>query len=109
MIDMRYHELPDWTDTVRNESILSGTDIDNIKATKLIIGHHIVACEEFYVHNNIVIYLECKQTIPEPDFLLTVRIYATSHDATQKCIDIDRTLKKQPFVISSGDKISKLL
>ena len=52
---MRYHELPDWTETVRNEPILSGTDIDNIKATKLIMGHHIVACEEFYVHNNIVI------------------------------------------------------
>ena len=40
---------------------------------------------------------------------LTVRIYATSHDATQKCIDIDRTLIIQPFVISSGDKISELL
>ena len=57
VIDMRYHELPDWTETVRNEPILSGTDIDNIKATKLIMGHHIVACEEFNVHNNIVIYL----------------------------------------------------
>ena len=69
VIDMRYHELPDWTETVRNEPILSGTDIDNIKAAKLIMGHHIVACEEFNVHNNIVIYLERKKTIPEPDFL----------------------------------------
>ena len=69
MIDMRYYELPDWTETVRNELILSGTDIDNIKATKLIMGHHIVACEEFYVHHNIVIYLERKKTVPEPDFL----------------------------------------
>ena len=68
MIDMRYHELPDWTDTVRNERILSGTDIDNIKATKLIMGHHTVACEEIYVHNIIVIYLERKKTVPEPDF-----------------------------------------
>ena len=62
MIDMRYHELPDWTETVRNEPILSGTDIDNIKdtrfrvldninATKLIMSHHIVACEEFYVQD----------------------------------------------------------
>ena len=33
IIDMRYHKLPDWTETVRNEPILSGTDIDNIKAT----------------------------------------------------------------------------
>ena len=33
------------------------------------MGHHIVACEEFYVHNNIVIYLERKKTVPEPDFL----------------------------------------
>ena len=69
MIDMRYHELPDGAETVRNKPILSGTDIDNIKATKLIMGHHIVACEEFYVHNNIVIYLERKKTVPEPDFL----------------------------------------
>ena len=68
MIDMRYHELPDWTECVRNEPILSGTDIDIIKATKLIMGHHIVACEEFYVHNNVVIYLERKKTVPEPDF-----------------------------------------
>ena len=54
VIDMRYHELLDWTETVRNEPILSGTDIDNIKATKLIMGHdiHVGACEEFYVHNN---------------------------------------------------------
>ena len=63
MIDMRYHDLPDRTETVRNEPILSETDIDydNIKAikyTKLIMGHHIVAYEEFYVHNNILIYLE---------------------------------------------------
>ena len=80
MIDMRYHELRDWTETVRNESILSGTDIDNIEATKLIKGHLIVACEEFYVHNNIVIYLERKKTVRviapcihvsvmQPDFL----------------------------------------
>ena len=48
MIDMRYHDLPDWTETVRNE-----------------LGHHIVACEEFYVHNNIVIYLESRKTVPD--------------------------------------------
>ena len=48
MIDMRYHDLPDWTETVRNE-----------------LGHHIVACEEFYVHNNIVIYLERRKTVPD--------------------------------------------
>ena len=65
MIDMRYHDSPDWTESVRNEPILSATDIDNIKATELIMGHHIVACEEFYMHNNIVIYLECKKTVPE--------------------------------------------
>ena len=29
------------------------------------MGHHIVACEEFYVHNNILIYLERMKTIPE--------------------------------------------
>ena len=46
MINMRYHVLPDWTETVRNEPILSATDTD-IKATKLIMGHHIVACEGF--------------------------------------------------------------
>ena len=69
MIDMRYDDLPDWTETVRNEPRLSGTDIDNIKATKLIMGHHIVACEEFYVHNNIVIDVERKKTVPESDFL----------------------------------------
>ena len=66
MIDMRYHELPDWTETVRNEPILSRTDIDNINATKLIMGHHILAFEKFYVHNNIVIYLERKKTVSEP-------------------------------------------
>ena len=37
----------------------------NIKATKLIMGHDIVACEEFYIHNNIVLYLERKKTVPE--------------------------------------------
>ena len=70
MIDMRYHDLPDWTVTAGNEPILSGTDIDydNIKAikyTKLTMGHHIVACEEFHVHNNIVIYFEHRKTVPE--------------------------------------------
>ena len=29
------------------------------------MGHHIVACEECYVHNNIVIYLERRKTVPE--------------------------------------------
>ena len=28
MIDMRYHDLPDWTEIVRNEPILSEMDID---------------------------------------------------------------------------------
>ena len=72
------------------------------------MGHHIVACAEIYVNNNIVIYLERKKTVPEPDFL---RYGFMPHHTTpaQKCIDIDRTLKMQPFVISSGDKISKLL
>ena len=70
MIDKRYHDLPDWTETVRNGPILSETDIvyDNIKAikyTKLIMGHHIVAYEEFYVHNNILIYLERRKNVPE--------------------------------------------
>ena len=72
MIDMRYHDLPDWTETVRNELILSETDIacDNINAikiqswTKLIMGHHIGGCEEFYVPNNILIYIERRKTVP---------------------------------------------
>ena len=122
MIDMRYHELPDWTETVRNEPILSGTDKDNIKATKIIMSHHIhvVACEEFYVHNNIVIYLERKKTVPE-ELLHPACMYPSCNRISYstdlcyiarrhtKCIDIDRTIKMQPFVISSGDKISKLL
>ena len=100
MIDMRYHDLPDWTETVRKEPILSETDIDcdNIKAiknTKLIMGHHILACEEFYVHNSIVIYLERMKTVPEellhPAYMYpscnqisyTLRIYSTSHYATK--------------------------
>ena len=72
------------------------------------MGHRIVVCEEFYVHNNIVIYLERKKTVPEPDFLQYgfMLYHTTPH---KKCIDFDRTLKMQPFVISSGDKISKLL
>ena len=70
MIDMRYHGLPDWAETVRNEPILSGTDIDcdtikALKYSKLIMGHHIVACEEFHVHNNVVIYLERRKIVPE--------------------------------------------
>ena len=120
MIDMRYHELPDWVETVRSEPILYGTDIDNIKATKLIMGHHIVASEEFYVHNNIVIYLERKKTVPE-ELLHPAYMYPSCNRISYstdlcyitrrhtKCIDIDRTLKMQPFVISSTDKISKLL
>ena len=83
MIDMRYHELPDWTKP--SETILSGTDIDNIKATKLIMGHHIVACEEFYVHNNIYnCDLLRTQENRTRTGILTVLIYATSHEATQK-------------------------
>ena len=69
------------------------------------MGHHIVACEEFYVHNNIVIYLERKKTVPEPDDLC----YITRRHTKIECIDIDRTLTMQPLVILSGDKISKLL
>ena len=90
----------------RNEPILSETDISII--SKLIMGHHIVACEEFYVHNNIVIYLERTKPVPKPDFLQYV-CYITRRHTKIKCIDVDRTLKMQPFVISSGDKISKLL
>ena len=29
------------------------------------MGHHIVAWEEFYVHNNVVIYLERRKIVPE--------------------------------------------
>ena len=65
MIDIRYHDLLDWAETVRNESIVSGTHIESYKNTMLIMGHHTVACEEFYVHNNIVIYLERRKTIPD--------------------------------------------
>ena len=65
MIDMPYHDLPDWTETVRNEPIVSGTDIESYESTKLIMGHHIVTCEEFYVHSNIVIYLERRKTVPD--------------------------------------------
>ena len=65
MIDMWYYDLPDWTETVRNEPIVSGTDIESYENTKLIMGHHIVACGVFYVHNNIVIYLERRKTVPD--------------------------------------------
>ena len=105
MIDMQYHELPDWTETVQNEPILSGTD--NITATTLIMGHHIVACEEFYVHNNIVIYLERMKTVPEPDFLQYG--FLLHHTTPHKNVLILIELLKCKFVISSGDKISKLL
>ena len=63
------------------------------------IFHHIVACEAFYVHNIIVIYLERMKTVPEELLhpacnhvirhvirFLIVRIYATSHDATKKLV-----------------------
>ena len=96
MIDMRYHEIPDWTETVRNEPILSGTDIDNSNATKQIMCHRIVACEEFYVHNNTVIYLERKKTVPD-ELLHPAYMYPYSKDLCYitrrhtKCIDIDRT------------------
>ena len=78
MIDMRYHDLPDWTETVRNEPIVSGTDIESYKNTKLIIGHHTVACEEFYVHNNIVIYLESRKSVPE-ELLHPAYMYSSSN------------------------------
>ena len=72
------------------------------------MDHHIEAFEEFNVHNNIVIYFERKKTVPEPDFLQYgfMLHHTTPH---KKSINMDRTLKMQPFVISSGDKISKLL
>ena len=84
------------------------------------MGHHIVVCEEFYVHNDIVIYLERKKTVPE-ELLHPAYMYPSCNRISYstdlcfiarrhtKCIDIDRTLKMQPFVISSDDKISKLL
>ena len=68
------------------------------------IFYHVVACEAFYVHNNIVIYLERRKTVPEellhPAYMypsiiiyyydvtrfLIVRIYATSHDATKNLV-----------------------
>ena len=105
MIDMRYHELPDWTETVRNAPILSETDINNIKATKLIMGHDKVACEECYVRNNIVIYLERKKTVPE-ELLHPAYMYPSCNRISYstdlchitrrhtKCIDIDRTISK---------------
>ena len=72
------------------------------------MGHHIVACEEFYVHNNTVIYLERKKTVPEPDFLQYG--FMLHHTTTHKNVLIlIEPLKMQQFVISSGDKISKLL
>ena len=74
MLDIRYHDLPDWTETVRNEPIVSGTHKENYKNTKLIMGHHIVACKEFYVHNNIVIYLECRKAVPD-ELLHTAYMY----------------------------------
>ena len=36
-----------------------------LKYSKLIMGHHIVACEEFSVHNDDVIYLERRKIVPE--------------------------------------------
>ena len=78
--------------------------MDNIKATKLIMGHHIV---EFYVHNNIVIYLERKKTVPEPDFLQYG--FMLHHTTPHKNVLILIELLKCKMVISSGDKISKLL
>ena len=79
------------------------------------MGHHIVACEELYVHNNIVIYLERKKTVPE-ELLHPAYMYPSCNRISYsadlcyitrrhtKCIAIDRTLKMQPFVISSGNK-----
>ena len=67
------------------------------------IFHHMVACEACYVHNNIVIYLERRKTVPEElhtcirhaTRFLIVRIYATSHDATK--IKFNLTFKNIPF------------
>ena len=78
MIDMRYYDLPDWTKTVRSEPIVSGTDIESCENTKLIMGHHIVASEEFYVHNNIVIYLESRKTVPD-ELLHPAYMYPSSN------------------------------
>ena len=57
----------------------------------------------------IVIYLERKKTAPEPDFLQYGFMLHHTTPHKNKCIDIYRTLKMQPFVISSGEKVSKLL
>ena len=78
MIDMRYYKKPDWTETVRNDPIVLGTDIESYENTNLIIGHHIVTCEEFYVHNNIVIYLERRKTIPD-ELLHPAYMYPSSN------------------------------
>ena len=65
MIDMRYHDLPDWAETVGHEPIVSGMDIESYKDKKLIMRHLIAACEEFYVHNNIEIFSERRTTVPD--------------------------------------------
>ena len=49
MIDMRYHDLPDWTETVRNEPILPEMDMDC--DNKKIIASSMVSCEAFYVEH----------------------------------------------------------
>ena len=97
MIDMRFHELPDWTETVRNEPILSETDIDNINATKLIMCHDIVACEEFYVHNNIVIY--CTRRVIAPCIHVFIIHHATGFLTTEE-------LLHPAYMYSSCNRIS---
>ena len=102
---MRYHDLPDWTGTVRNEPILSKTDIDcdNIKAinnTKLIMCHHILECEEFYVHNNIVIYLERMKTVPD-ELLHPAYIYPSFNQISYSTDLCYITLRHKKFSLTS--------
>ena len=45
----------------QNQAIMEGQG----ESSMVQIFHHIVACEALYVYNNIVIYLERRETVPE--------------------------------------------
>ena len=58
MIDMRYHDLPDLTETVRNKPILSetDTDCDNKK---------IIACYQKLYHESLVLLEPIRIILPQ--------------------------------------------
>ena len=73
----------------QNQAIMEGQG----ESSMVRIFHHIVACEAFYVHNNIVIYFERRKTVPE-ELLHPAYMYPSCNSYSTDLCYITRRHKK---------------